>query len=295
MPALAEHADPELVKLFIEEAHEELAKIRRNFPVWDQNPLERDALVTVRRSLHTLKGSGRMVGARDLGEFAWSIENLVNRVLDNTLMRSPAILETLRAAVAALPELITQLENGTPVSADMAGISSRAHALAGRPAPAPAARRRRPRAPRPHDIRRAPARTLRAPAPPVAADRRRAQRPSRARRGARAAPKPRPWTDDTLRDIYARETATHVSRCARTWRARRSCPSRTPARGGLPRLPHALGQLEDGAGAPWHPPGRAAGSLAAPRLRQRPGPCTPDLALLGRLHGGDGVGGDPPG
>ncbi len=138
VPALAEHADPELVKLFIEEAHEELAKIRHNFPVWDENPLERDALVTVRRSLHTLKGSGRMVGARELGEFAWSIENLVNRVLDNTLTRSPAIIETLRAAVAALPELITQLESGTPVRADMAGISSRAHALAAGRATPPA-------------------------------------------------------------------------------------------------------------------------------------------------------------
>ncbi len=70
--ALAENADPELVKLFIEEAREELAKIERAFPVWDQNPLEREALVTVRRSFHTLKGSGRMVGARELGEFAWS-------------------------------------------------------------------------------------------------------------------------------------------------------------------------------------------------------------------------------
>ena len=114
-PALAEHADPELVKLFIEEAHEELAKIQHGFPVWDENPLERDALITVRRSFHTLKGSGRMVGARDLGEFAWSIENLLNRVLDNTLTRSPAILETLRAAVAALPELVQQLEKGAPV------------------------------------------------------------------------------------------------------------------------------------------------------------------------------------
>src|SRR6202034_3144743 len=101
-----EHADPELVRLFVEEAREELARIQRVFPAWDQNPLERDALITVRRSFHTLKGSGRMVGARDLGEFAWSVENLLNRVLDNTLSRSPPILESLRAAVAALPELI---------------------------------------------------------------------------------------------------------------------------------------------------------------------------------------------
>src|SRR6266446_944331 len=53
--APVEHADPELLNLFIEEAHEELARIRHCFPAWDHNPLERDALVTVRRSFHTLK------------------------------------------------------------------------------------------------------------------------------------------------------------------------------------------------------------------------------------------------
>jgi chemosensory pili system protein ChpA (sensor histidine kinase/response regulator) len=54
----------------------------------------------VRRSFHTLKGSGRMVGARDLAEFAWSIENLLNRLLDNTLTRTQPILATLSGAVA---------------------------------------------------------------------------------------------------------------------------------------------------------------------------------------------------
>ena len=91
----------------------------------------------MRRSFHTLKGSGRMVGARALGEFAWSIENLLNRVLDNTISRSPQILETLRQAIATLPEFVTELETGTPVHTDVAAISSRAHALA-------AGRRERP-------------------------------------------------------------------------------------------------------------------------------------------------------
>jgi chemosensory pili system protein ChpA (sensor histidine kinase/response regulator) len=138
--ALQENADPELVKLFIEEAHEELTKIQRHFPAWDQNPMDRESLVTVRRSFHTLKGSGRMVGARDLGEFAWSIENLLNRVLDNTLTRTPAILAVLREAVEALPELIAQLENGTPPQADMTAIAARAHALAAGKQPATTAR-----------------------------------------------------------------------------------------------------------------------------------------------------------
>jgi chemosensory pili system protein ChpA (sensor histidine kinase/response regulator) len=140
VPPLAETADPELIKLFIEEAHEELAKIKKFFPAWDQNPMERDALITVRRSFHTLKGSGRMVGARDLGEFAWSIENLLNRVLDNTLTRSPPIVEVLRDSVNALPELIEQLETGRSPRVDSAAIAARATALAsGKPAPVPGA------------------------------------------------------------------------------------------------------------------------------------------------------------
>ena len=134
--ALQESADPELVKLFIEEAHEELVKIQRHFPAWDQNPMDRESLVTVRRSFHTLKGSGRMVGARELGEFAWSIENLLNRVLDNTLTRTPAIVNVLREAVAALPELIEQLESGKTPRVDMTEIASRAHALAAGKQPA---------------------------------------------------------------------------------------------------------------------------------------------------------------
>ena len=44
----------------------------------------------MRRSFHTLKGSGRMVGAQLLGEFCWSVENLLNRIIDKTLARTPA-------------------------------------------------------------------------------------------------------------------------------------------------------------------------------------------------------------
>ncbi|HYC10452.1 MAG TPA: Hpt domain-containing protein, partial [Steroidobacteraceae bacterium] len=265
--APVEHADPELMKLFIEEANEELAKIQHGFLVWDQNPLEREALVTVRRSFHTLKGSGRMVGARELGEFSWSIENLLNRVLDNTLTRSPAILDTLRQAVAALPALITQLETGAPVGAGLSAISSRAHALAaGRdggaaPAAEPAeeetvAALTPEVSPAATGVRRAmaaaPAATGEAvaapPSPAIAAAAARAAAiaaavrspaprearvpaprvPAPAAAPPRSTPAMAPATpakaaipDDTLRDIYARETAAHVA-AVRAYLARES-------------------------------------------------------------------------
>src|SRR5262245_20665428 len=96
--------DPELLTLYIEEAREEVARIAKLFPAWEQNPLETDALAGVRRAFHTLKGSGRMVGATDIAEFAWAIENLLNKVIENTLQRSPAILATVRDASSVAGE-----------------------------------------------------------------------------------------------------------------------------------------------------------------------------------------------
>ncbi|HXI66429.1 MAG TPA: Hpt domain-containing protein, partial [Steroidobacteraceae bacterium] len=231
-PPPVEVADPELMKLFIEEAHEELSKIQHGFPVWDQNPLERDSLVTVRRSFHTLKGSGRMVGARELGEFAWSIENLLNRLLDNTLVRSPAILEALRTALTALPELIAQLQSGTPVQSDIAAISARAHALAaGRGDARPAEPEEEASAEAPSAATAvlsagtagrpvkgaAVAPAARAAAAGVVEAAQRAPTPSldaataAGTSGTPADAAARSLPDETLRDIYARETAAHVA------------------------------------------------------------------------------------
>ncbi|HEX4377696.1 MAG TPA: Hpt domain-containing protein [Steroidobacteraceae bacterium] len=131
--------DPDLIRLFMEEAREELAKIEHHYPAWDQNPLEGEALLIVRRSFHTLKGSGRMVNARNISEFSWAIESLLNRIIDGTLLRSPTVLETLRTAIDQLPKLVDELEPGSTGRTDVSALASRIHALAsGRDPNAPA-------------------------------------------------------------------------------------------------------------------------------------------------------------
>jgi chemosensory pili system protein ChpA (sensor histidine kinase/response regulator) len=122
--------DPELRTLYIEEAREEVARIAKLFPAWEQNPLETDALSGIRRSFHTLKGSGRMVGAIEISEFAWAIENLLNKIIENTLPRSPAILATVRDATTLAGELVNALEAGQPAPPQAQTIIDRAHALA---------------------------------------------------------------------------------------------------------------------------------------------------------------------
>jgi chemosensory pili system protein ChpA (sensor histidine kinase/response regulator) len=126
----SDDVDPELIAVFIEEAREEVARIARFFPDWDRDPVNLESLRTVRRSFHTLKGSGRMVGAKDLAEFAWSIENLLNRLLEGTLERTSAVAGTLREAVVTAPELVEHLAGGPEVGVDVPALVARAHALA---------------------------------------------------------------------------------------------------------------------------------------------------------------------
>ena len=126
----SEHLDPELLELFIEEAREEVASIKRKLPAWQDEPDDMETLITVRRSFHTLKGSGRMVGAERIGEYSWSVENLLNRLINRTLVRTPPMVDFILQAAAAVPELVEQLEVGTEPSADISLLMARANAFA---------------------------------------------------------------------------------------------------------------------------------------------------------------------
>jgi chemosensory pili system protein ChpA (sensor histidine kinase/response regulator) len=218
-PALAKpvdrEVDPEFVELFIEEAKDEIAKLNQFFPLWDSNPQDQEALVNVRRSFHTLKGSGRMVGAQLIGDFAWSVENMLNRVINKTLDRTPDIMSLMRSAVAAVPELVEQLETGRAPQADIAKIINTANTLAGvRPASATQTLAAAPAAPvaAPAPVRR--------PEPPVLAaameaptlsplpEKKTDSIPEVITPAAESAESP---MDPGLHEIYAKETAGHLA------------------------------------------------------------------------------------
>ena len=213
-PALA---DPEMLALFAEEAREELEKIRAQYPVWDQNPLESAALGTVCRSFHTLKGSGRMVGARELSEFAWAMENLVNRLLDGTLARSPDILGTLRAAIELLPKLVAEI-GATANRTQPTQLVARVHALAAGRDAVTQTDVSADTAPEPTSEAIAAAATAAGAAREWAATERLTPEQAAVFVTA-AAPPAAPDSDAALREIYARETATHVA-TVRAWLTR---------------------------------------------------------------------------
>lgn len=106
--------DEEILEIFLEEAEEELESINGELPKWLANADDKDALGNVRRSFHTLKGSGRIVGAMRIGEFAWAFENMLNRVMDGTVARSDALCTLLQQAAEVLPGLVEEVRAGAP-------------------------------------------------------------------------------------------------------------------------------------------------------------------------------------
>lgn len=98
--------DDEIREIFIEEANEVLEGLEHSFPKWIANPQNPALLTDVRRAFHTLKGSGRMVGAKLSAELAWSIENMLNRVLENTIQLDTVMSQLIFKVLAIYPTLV---------------------------------------------------------------------------------------------------------------------------------------------------------------------------------------------
>ena len=105
--------DAELLDIYLTEANEVLDTVDAHLAVLQHSPGERDALVTVRRQFHTLKGSGRMVGLTGLGDLAWGVERAHNRVLEEDRRVTPNMLALIGVAATSFRKWVGELrENG---------------------------------------------------------------------------------------------------------------------------------------------------------------------------------------
>ena len=122
--------DDEICEIFIEEAEEVLETIQTYLPKWSANFENKAALTEVRRGFHTLKGSGRMVGAKVVGELAWSIENMLNRVIDKTTSPNAVMMQLIHAVLDVVPVLMADFQNKAAPSVQTIALMSAADLFA---------------------------------------------------------------------------------------------------------------------------------------------------------------------
>ena len=113
-----EEIDAELLEIFLEEANEVLGTIDENLQALKGQPHNVELLTTIRRSFHTLKGSGRMVGLTDVGEAAWSIEQTLNLWLRQELEVGASIFDLLEQAHSVFATWVRYLETQTGSAPD---------------------------------------------------------------------------------------------------------------------------------------------------------------------------------
>jgi chemosensory pili system protein ChpA (sensor histidine kinase/response regulator) len=105
--------DAEVLEIFLDEIDEVVAALDAHTDAWAAALDDEHHQAEIRRAFHTLKGSGRMVGANVLGEMAWSVENMMNRVVDATVVPTPEFVAVLRDARLLIPALRSAFEQQT--------------------------------------------------------------------------------------------------------------------------------------------------------------------------------------
>ena len=127
--ASTEEIDAELLDIFLEEANEVLATIEENTRLLQDQTHNLEYLTTIRRSFHTLKGSGRMVGLKDVGEAAWAVEQTLNLWLRKELEVGTALLDMIRLAYSLFSNWVRFLETRAGAAPDPSALISLADSL----------------------------------------------------------------------------------------------------------------------------------------------------------------------
>ncbi len=143
-----EEIDAELLEIFLEEAQEVVGTVATELENLNAQPHDVDTLTNIRRAMHTLKGSGRMVGLKDLGEVAWSVEQTLNMWLRQEIDVTPEILEMIALARDVFSVWVHELAENTgnaPDATELVALADRLRATesatpaeaAQKPEPAP--------------------------------------------------------------------------------------------------------------------------------------------------------------
>ena len=130
LPVVDLDTDPEILEIYLEEAEEEAENIGRLQQDWLLHPEDDNAIINIRRAFHTIKGSGRLVGALKIAEFAWEYEQLLNRVIDKTVLPETEVIDAVGQSAGAMTELVEELKSNRPPTLDIPYLRGLARALA---------------------------------------------------------------------------------------------------------------------------------------------------------------------
>lgn len=123
LASVRDDLDPQLLPIFLEEAHELFPHAGALLRDWRRSPNQREYAQNLRRTLHTLKGSARMAGAMRLGEMTHLMESRL-MVGEREVAPSTELFDALDDDLDQQANLIDQLQNPTSAGAKQAVLAA---------------------------------------------------------------------------------------------------------------------------------------------------------------------------
>lgn len=134
MFASAQHShhptlDQELLHIFLEESRTALVSIEHHVLACRKNPLDRNLLIAIRRSFHTLKGSSAMIRLTEISQAANSVEKVINRWLGKDKSVSADLLDLIIYAHQEFNQWCHDLETQGSAQVEISGLLALARVL----------------------------------------------------------------------------------------------------------------------------------------------------------------------
>lgn len=120
------------LKIFLEEAEEQLQFLEEGLLRLEQGAREPELIQSIFRAAHTLKGSSATLGFQQMASVTHALENIFDRVRKNQLSVDSAMVNVLLEALDILRGLKEELAGGKVGTLDLQGIHSRLEEIAGR-------------------------------------------------------------------------------------------------------------------------------------------------------------------
>jgi len=103
-------SDDDIVKDFLVESHENLDRLDRELVDLERDPANREALASIFRTIHTIKGACGFLGFTSLEKMGHVGENLLSRLRDGHITLNPEINTALLSMVDAVRQMLGSIE-----------------------------------------------------------------------------------------------------------------------------------------------------------------------------------------
>ena len=120
--------DAEIIKEFIAESNEHLESAENNFFLLIENSSNQDAIDTIHRDFHTIKGASSILEMESLKNLSLDMENIMKDVHNNQIVLNKEKIDTLLQGVDVLRKMLFSQDYGDSI--DTAEIKAKLHNFA---------------------------------------------------------------------------------------------------------------------------------------------------------------------